>query len=563
MRYFTISLWLTFILTVLLTSWSLFKLPLFHLHDTIHAARVAEVTTALLDGHFPVRWAQNFGRGYGMPLFEFYAPLPYYFGALCSIAGLSWSITMKLMMVIPSMVTFWGMYFLGKSLWSRPSGLIVAVAGTLAPYRAVDLFVRGAFSEIWGMMFLPWLVVGALWIIKEKRWGRFIFILAGSCMLLSHNLTAFVSALTLPPLLLFYMFLFSKEKLKSVFVFLVCSLYIGALAAFYMLPAITEQKYTNISTMNSGYFDYTNHFIFIRQLLRPYWGYGNSAPWPYNDMSYFLGYGQILAIIFSFAFTLYSFIKSGFKIFFDKKTQFFIAIFFVTLFCLFMMLTKSRTIWLQFPMLSMLQFPWRWLLIATLFVATLSGYAFSRNVKKAKVILMASLIGAMCLNGQYFRPKAYLDSDQQYYGTTPEQIRQQMKDSVPEYYSRSARDLKVISVDDFLDFDEKVSAEIKYTSKVHLKNFTYTVQKKSGVEFKVLDFPGWVVRVDDTVIPHQTSEHGTIWTQLPTGTHFVELEFTKTRVRYWSDILSFCSWMLFIVLFFYEYYRATFSLRTK
>lgn len=64
---------------------SLWPADLFKIHDFVHGARIAEMTTALQDGQFPVRWSSNFGYGYGMPLFEFYAPLPFYVGA-----GLYW-----------------------------------------------------------------------------------------------------------------------------------------------------------------------------------------------------------------------------------------------------------------------------------------------------------------------------------------------------------------------------------------------------------------------------------------------------------------------------------------
>jgi hypothetical protein len=39
-----------------------------------------EMERSLQRFEFPVRWSANFGFGYGMPLFNFYAPLPYYLG---------------------------------------------------------------------------------------------------------------------------------------------------------------------------------------------------------------------------------------------------------------------------------------------------------------------------------------------------------------------------------------------------------------------------------------------------------------------------------------------------
>lgn len=69
------------------TSWSLVRAGLGTGHDLNHQARIYEMAAGLREGDFPVIWSQNFAFGYGMPLFEFYAPLPYYFGAACYLLG--------------------------------------------------------------------------------------------------------------------------------------------------------------------------------------------------------------------------------------------------------------------------------------------------------------------------------------------------------------------------------------------------------------------------------------------------------------------------------------------
>jgi uncharacterized membrane protein len=58
--------------------------PLFHpgffpIHDDTQVARVFEMTKSLQAGMFPVRWVSDLGYGLGYPIFNFYAPLSYYF----------------------------------------------------------------------------------------------------------------------------------------------------------------------------------------------------------------------------------------------------------------------------------------------------------------------------------------------------------------------------------------------------------------------------------------------------------------------------------------------------
>src|SRR3989344_5903619 len=73
--------WLIFLVAGLIVGLA-FR-PLLHntffpLHDYTHVARLSEMHRALVDGYLPVRWSKNLGFGYGMPLFNFYAPLFYY-----------------------------------------------------------------------------------------------------------------------------------------------------------------------------------------------------------------------------------------------------------------------------------------------------------------------------------------------------------------------------------------------------------------------------------------------------------------------------------------------------
>ena len=61
----------------------------FPMHDDTQPSRVFEMANALNDGMFPVRWSENLGFGFGYPIFNFYAPLAYYIGAVFYLAGLN------------------------------------------------------------------------------------------------------------------------------------------------------------------------------------------------------------------------------------------------------------------------------------------------------------------------------------------------------------------------------------------------------------------------------------------------------------------------------------------
>ena len=101
---------------ILASSWALLHPGIFKIHDFVHGARIAEMARGLNDGQFPVIWSQNFGYGYGMPLFVFYAPLPYFIGAGFYMFGLPLVVSVKLLFLLCTIFTAIGAYKLGSIL---------------------------------------------------------------------------------------------------------------------------------------------------------------------------------------------------------------------------------------------------------------------------------------------------------------------------------------------------------------------------------------------------------------------------------------------------------------
>ena len=92
------------IIIIILTfpSWKeLVKPGWFPMHDDAQIQRVFLMHQSLQEGQFPVRSVDLLGYGYGYPLFNFYNPLPYYFGALIMFIGLNALIATKIIFIIP------------------------------------------------------------------------------------------------------------------------------------------------------------------------------------------------------------------------------------------------------------------------------------------------------------------------------------------------------------------------------------------------------------------------------------------------------------------------------
>ena len=104
-KHYEFYIGLLFVLFIsILTILPLFRDGFFPIHDDAQIVRVQQMTKALQDGQFPVRWVSDLGYGYGYPIFNFYAPLPYYIGSVFDLIGFSPLTATKIMMGIGMLV---------------------------------------------------------------------------------------------------------------------------------------------------------------------------------------------------------------------------------------------------------------------------------------------------------------------------------------------------------------------------------------------------------------------------------------------------------------------------
>ncbi len=256
--------------------------PLFHPgffthHDDVHIVRLNQMDKCIHDGQIPCRWVPDLGGLYGYPLFNYYAPLPYYFGEVFHLVGFDLITSVKIMFGTSIVLSALFMYLLASNFWGKTGGIVSALFYAYAPYHAVDLYVRGAMGELWGMMFFPlilWAIYQFLKTSQKRYWAYFVLSIAG--LILSHNLLAMIFT---PLVLIFITFLlWQLKKWHSISVVAVALLFGFGLAAFFWVPAILEKQYAHTETMIGGYFGYTEHFKGLYKLfIDRFWGWGASV----------------------------------------------------------------------------------------------------------------------------------------------------------------------------------------------------------------------------------------------------------------------------------------------
>ena len=91
------------LLVLLLSLWAIapfFQPGFFPIHDNTQIIRVQQMSQALQEDQFPVRWVGDLGYGFGYPIFNFYAPLVYYLGAFFHLIGLNVLLATKVIFVL-------------------------------------------------------------------------------------------------------------------------------------------------------------------------------------------------------------------------------------------------------------------------------------------------------------------------------------------------------------------------------------------------------------------------------------------------------------------------------
>jgi hypothetical protein len=521
------------ILISLISSWRFFKPGYFSMQDDIQVFRLQQFDQCLTDGQFPCRYIADGGLGYGYPLYNFYSPFPYVIAEISHLSGFSYIDSIKIAFIIPSFLRTIGMYLLASAFFGSSSGLLGAALYALAPYQAVNSFVRGALGETWALSLLP-LVFWSLY--KQKTKLSVIFF---CCLLLSHNLTLIYA---IPLIAIFSIFI---HKFKYFFRTLLWS---TALCAFYLLPAFFEKNLTTVNTMTQGFFSYIIHFATLKELfISNFWGYSGSMWGPVDGLSFSIGTFQWLIPSVVFIFYL---LRP--KI----KHRYIVLLFFIIgIFGIFLTHNKSTFIWKSLPFMAYFQFPWRFLGLSIFCFTFISGGLINILNKSTKLPIIIAFLSILTLiNYSYFREDIWfpkLTDSQKLSGQ--ELIRQSgagLMDYWPKYSinfpDKYAPAIPIV-LNGEVDF-------IKYYKNSHFSEAYFSVSSPNAlVNLPIVYFPNWNLILDGKKTNYKIDgDLGLIQLKLTQGQHHYELSFSNTPLRTFANLFSLFALGSFIILIIRE-----------
>jgi hypothetical protein len=519
-------------------------------HDGPHqVVRLYYYQAALRDGQLPPRYLLDSLHGFGYPLFIFSYHLPWLLAMPFLWLGVSLYDCLKLLFILSFVCSGLTMYFWQRAFWaSRWAGFIAAFLYLWAPYRFVDIFVRGSLGESWTFVFLPLL-------FYSLQGSTFKAVILGGValagLILSHLL---IFLLTLPALLLFLLWLFLENRSFSANLkkfklnLLIFALGLG-LTAFYLLPAVFLKQETVFNQLMAGTTtSFNDHFPTFKQLLYSPWGYGFSFPGTNDAMSFQVGVGQWLVAGASILFISWQF----FKEFKNQKSKIkmkiqnakiTIAIIFVLLFSysLLMMQPISRPVWQVANKFAYIDYPWRYLFLTVFSASVLGGWLVARlnsihlkllkGFKKLRLtpaILAGLVLISVCLyaNRNHLRVNAWLDWPPQSFvgdGDTSNTFEEYTPRWADRQYLKTPRPLIEI-----LQGEGQATKVIKKSQRL---SFEAENKTESRYRVNLLYFPEVSLTVDGQPQNYQYQDKGVLDFSLPAGKHQVVIEYQKTRLE--------------------------------
>jgi hypothetical protein len=215
-------------------------------HDfEFHLNSWMEVLGQWKQGILYPRWAAMANHGFGEPRFVFYPPASWMLGAALG-AILPWKMVAGAYVWIALTLSGCSMFLLARSWLGRRDAIFAAAFYAANPYHLVIVYWRSAFAELLAAALVPLLVLGLL--RAEEKGGKIVLplslILAGvwltnlpSAVMLNYSLALLLLVLAI-----------RKRSPRGLFYGALAVMLGAALAGFYLVPAVYEQRWVDISS---------------------------------------------------------------------------------------------------------------------------------------------------------------------------------------------------------------------------------------------------------------------------------------------------------------------------
>jgi hypothetical protein len=486
------------------------------------------------------RWAALAQFGYGEPRFVFYPPASWTLGAALR-AVFPWTVVPGVYIFLTLVAAGASMFLLSRQWLERRDATFAAVLYAVNPYHLVIVYWRSAFAELLASSLLPLLLLLVLRIesridlpIEEplKENYRRVMVLLALVLASSWLINAPAAVMIHYSLALLIIVFACIRRSPRILITGIFAVLLGAaLAAFYLLPAIYEQKWVNIAEAVSPGVRPVDSFLFAHTT--------DPDHDAFNHLVSTVATAEILLTLVA------AWAARNWRI--RRRELWYLLVSWAAV-CAVLMLSITGPLWTVLPKLRFVQFPWRLLLCLGIPFTLLTTLGLRKWMARAAVYAaMLCVLAFMWLHFQapWWDHLADLREMQDFMATGAGY------EGVDEYTP--------IGTQPPLDVDKdarRVTVEGAAHASIRVadwsaqrKVFTAEMSAPDNLALRLFNYPAWHVEVNDRpVLAGTLAGTGQLLVPVEAGANRVQITFVRTWDRKLSPWISLIAIVLAFLL---------------
>jgi hypothetical protein len=493
-------------------------------HDVeFHLYSWLEVLSQWKQGIFYARWAPLAHFAYGEPRFVFYPPASWTLGTLLS-AIFPWTVASTIYIWIALVLAGVSMFVLARRWLDRRDAIFVAVFYAANPYHLVIVYWRSAFAELLASCLVPLLLLFVLKAVDEGRRAIVPLALVLAAAWLTNAPAAVMIHYSMALLLLCFAW---RQRSPRLLFIGAAAVALGAiLSAFYLFPAIYEQRWINIAQAVSEGSRPADNFLFIHTTDADHDAFNRIITWV-----------AVLELVLVCAAGCMS---GRWR---DKHRELWTALLVWAVACGALMFPFSLILWKILPKMQFMQFPWRWVLCLSVSLSIFVSIALTDDIRRwwwrAAVCAISVLVIVMAWhrvqppwwdNAADLREmQDNIEAGTGYEGTdeyTP-------AGAEPGSIDKGALNVSV---------DGPAHAAIHmYQWRAESRMFTAEMSAPDRLALRLFSYPAWRVEVNGHEVQPASTETGQVLVPVGAGMNRVQINFIRTwdrRVGGWTSVVA-------------------------
>ncbi|HAN20139.1 MAG: hypothetical protein A2Y15_01135 [Clostridiales bacterium GWF2_36_10] len=353
-------------------------------HDIpFHITRLGGLAEEIKLGNFPARLYSTIFNNYGYASPLFYGDWLLYIPALLVVCGFKVYTAYKFFIMFCIVLAALSMYFSAQIMFKdKKAACVAALIYSLSTYLGTDALVRHAIGELQSFIFIPIAIAGLYDIIfhDAKRW---LLLPLGLCgVIISHTLTSVLTVLFLSVFALICISRFFEKPKKLLYIIASAGVFI-LLAASFIFPMIEQLESTKFLATD-GFSANAYGSLELRSMPNVYSLFSvlNEAV-KVGEKSYFIPQGVGLALP----------VMIGWYVTYRDKVLSIEGIAFLLLALLALFMTSRLFPWESLQdEFGTLQFPWRIMLFATVFISLFGGVIVKKLAGTSTLSILITII---------------------------------------------------------------------------------------------------------------------------------------------------------------------------